>query len=201
MDSANGNPFLSQGQIPLPNKQVGDLHVIEVFIVLLVIWVLVDLWVIFFRNLARKTFGLDERNTLHMFAYALAVTGILIGFIILAGQVFQESLINIGAIPTQLDPKKIVGGNAVDVELDQGLNPTSFGLSNSILQEIPENTNTNTMIQDPPRPNILDDMDTQQDDEINDVLNFIDSRNNHWTGTKDIIGNNDKKKKKKKRKN
>lgn len=191
MDSANVNQISSQ--IPLPNKQVGDLHVVEVFIVLLVIWVLVDLWVIFFRNLARKTFGLDERNTLHMFAYALAVTGILVGFVILAGQIFQESLVNIGAIPTQLDPKGIVGGSAVNVELDQGLNPTSFGLNNSILQEIPTNNIA--------KPAMLNDSNIDQEEEINDVLNFIDSKNNHWTGTKDIDINNDKKKKRKKRKN
>ena len=191
MDSANVNQISSQ--IPLPNKQVGDLHVVEVFIVLLVIWVLVDLWVIFFRNLARKTFGLDERNTLHMFAYALAVTGILVGFVILAGQIFQESLVNIGAIPTQLDPKGIVGGSAVNVELDQGLNPTSFGLNKSILQEIPTNNIA--------KPAMLNDSNIDQEEEINDVLNFIDSKNNHWTGTKDIDINNDKKKKRKKRKN
>jgi len=199
MDSTNGNQ--NSSQIPLPNKQVGDLHVIEVFIVLLVIWVLVDLWVIFFRNLARKTFGLDERNTLHMFAYALAVTGILVGFVILAGQVFQESLINIGAIPTQLDPKGIVGGNAVEVELDQGLNPTSFGLNNNILQELPANNNINSTSNNITRPVVLSDTDADQEDEINDVLNFIDSKNNHWTGTKDIGRNVDKKKKRKKRKN
>ena len=128
-----------------------------------------------------------------MFAYALAVTGILVGFVILAGQIFQESLVNIGAIPTQLDPKGIVGGSAVNVELDQGLNPTSFGLNNSILQEIPTNNIA--------KPAMLNDSNIDQEEEINDVLNFIDSKNNHWTGTKDIDINNDKKKKRKKRKN
>ena len=111
----------------------------------------------------------------------------------MAGQIFQESLVNIGAIPTQLDPKGIVGGSAVNVELDQGLNPTSFGLNNSILQEIPTNNIA--------KPAMLNDSNIDQEEEINDVLNFIDSKNNHWTGTKDIDINNDKKKKRKKRKN
>lgn len=84
---------------PLPNKQVGDLYLVELFIVLLVIWILVDLWVIFFRDLARRTFGFDERNTLHAFAFAFAVTAILVGFVILVGLSFQESLIGIGALP------------------------------------------------------------------------------------------------------
>jgi len=88
MNNANSSGSSGQNnpsqQVQYSDKKAGDLRVVGLFIILLIIWVLVDLWVIFFRNLARRTFGFDERNTVHSFAYAFAWTVVLIGFVILA---------------------------------------------------------------------------------------------------------------------
>lgn len=81
------------------SQKVGDLKVVELFVILLIIWVLVDIWVVFFKNLYVSTLRLDPNSTLHSFAFAFAVTTILLAFIILAGSTLQEALVNTGVVP------------------------------------------------------------------------------------------------------
>lgn len=133
---------------PLPNKQVGDLYLVELFIVLLVIWILVDLWVIFFRDLARRTFGFDERNTLHAFAFAFAVTAILVGFVILVGLSFQESLVGIGALPKLAESRDAGQDDDEDDEIlepDLGI-PSMSTTSMSTPSMSTQNTSTQSAI-------------------------------------------------------
>lgn len=138
MDSGN-----TQRNISTSQKQVSDLRVIELFIVLFIIWVLIDLWVIFFRNLAVRTLGLNEKNTVHSFAFALAVTIILLGFIILAGDSFQETLVNIGAVPDEFNPAGIIGGEGTDVDVDGNqvdqVNPEQINQANQVIQATQRN--------------------------------------------------------------
>jgi hypothetical protein len=84
------------------STSVGDLKIIELFIVVLILWVLVDLWVIFFRNFSRYTLGLNEKSTLHSFVFAFGVSVILLAFLILAGDTFQETLVNTGIVKEEL---------------------------------------------------------------------------------------------------
>jgi hypothetical protein len=108
-DSGNRLPT-GNNNIPRPdisNKSVNDLRTVELFILLLLIWICVDLWVIYFRNLSKNTFGLDENNTIHTFVYAFAITAIVLAFIILAGSTVSEILLETGATPLALTPESI----------------------------------------------------------------------------------------------
>lgn len=133
----------------LTNKTVGDLRMIEVIIILFIIWVLVDLWVIFFRNLARQTFGLDERNPVHSFAYALAVTIIVLAFIILAGEALQQTLVSIGLIPEEFNPgifgQDQVGSNQTNASVQiNNPNPNNNNDADEILSFVEQyNRNKN----------------------------------------------------------
>lgn len=93
------------------NTSVGDLKIIELFVIVLILWVLVELWVIFFRNFSRYTLGLDEKSTLHSFVFVFAVSVILLAFVILAGDSLQETLINTGIVKEELRGSSLAQGS------------------------------------------------------------------------------------------
>lgn len=103
---------ISTSKNEFSNKNVGGLKVIELFVIILVLWVLVDLWVIFFRNFAKYTLQLNENSTLHSFVFAFAVSVILIAFVILAGDSLQETLINSSIIKEELRPVSLAQNTA-----------------------------------------------------------------------------------------
>jgi len=84
-------------------KRVGDLRVIELFFYFIIIWVLVGLWSIFFKNLSMRTLGLDQKNPIHTFGFAFAATAILLAFVILAADTAEQSLVNSGVIKDKLN--------------------------------------------------------------------------------------------------
>ncbi len=205
----------AQRRVQYSDKSVGDLKVIELIIVLFIIWVLVDLWVIFFRDLSRRTFGLDERNPVHAFAFAFVVTAILIAFILLAGDSVQEALINIGAIPEEFDPAGFAGGGNASVDVALGGNPAPNEVANPMANSasVGNSTNIGQGSQAPntrvnwniSEPNILDSIASKnggdKEDYSDDVLFFVSRDRNKWNIESDYTDNKLKKKKKKKRKN
>jgi hypothetical protein len=116
MDISRGNIAVGSGSIAGPDisnsfsKNVTDIRVVELFFLLIFIWILVDLWVRFVWNLCIRTLGLNEKNTLHTFIIALSMSVIIVGFIIFAGVTTQEAAINTGIFDKSFGADKVIAG-------------------------------------------------------------------------------------------
>lgn len=77
----------------LGTKSVGDLNFIEIFLAIILAWVLVSLWHTAIRNLMYRTFCLDKTSTFHTFIVAILFTLLFCSFIFTIGDVLKELII------------------------------------------------------------------------------------------------------------